>query len=449
MDSCDDIFKKGCLNAFVNLIGKYIRENCGTWELGADSGAAEREESVRTLLDEAYKASLMEEEGRKVRFRLLVDLFHSPDSETGLFMQVRFAGEEKVSADTLRRFAPMVPPDEYGLVVYLEKDKLLVRGISNTRFAHPKPPFFELLITAPGCMNMSYGEETIYSYKRGAIVEYEAGSNVHRTENKPQTLAHVFGTDIFKDALDKAKKEYLGFLRCRFPEKALPDYRKEDCHWFLCMQLAHLVRRMRKAGHGGAIFLIPSFEQTQSFFGGVDVNKDRPNGKWQKAHMCRRGTNTARPPFNWPGWFLLEDICITGFKSGDYYHQKYNDSWKYGQFYNELDASVRLTAMDGGVFLGPDFQPLLFGVHLHIPERLEIAEYEDGFTEEIKANNGDDSIGGGLRHRSACAHCLENGHIGFVMSQDGELTVLCSRKKDGRNRLVAWQGIEDIEASPK
>ncbi len=470
MDSCENIFNAGCLHTFVSQVENFLEKKL-------DALSETKSEALRSLFDEAYKASLLEEEGRRVRFRLLVDILHTPESELFMHMQVCFDNwkDFKIEAGTLRRTSPIAPPEKYGFVVFMGEKDLFVCGISDTSsFEYQPPSIFQLLVTAPACMDVIYGKETIYSYHRGAILEYTSEFNPN-TKNKPRNFTQVVNNEYFKHALSDTVKEYLTFLRHRLPSIVITVGCVRRCYAHLCKQLAYGIDSLRKVGSGGAVVFIPGFKKMHEYLEGVDAESGDASDKWQKAHICC-GKINARAPFNWPGWDLLETACFSAHKSendpydeshpvafeNDPYDESHPISFENALYdeshpiffendpYDEsnlisfdLKAGAQLTAMDGSVFVGPNFQPLLFGVHLHIPKNMVIQEYWDGF-EDREVSVSDNPLGG-LRHRSAFVHCKQHGHISFVMSQDGYLTIVCpsaKTNKRGEEMLVAWRQIE-------
>lgn len=390
------VYPRDLARAFLDRL-----RGTGSWELlrkqeedpnCADlaSGNRRRFELVRPLpsvseiahmLDVAYVASLLEEEGRGVRCAFG---FLSPDGAIGLrFGTFRFASPRPFNPATVAKLAPAVQTGRTEFGVWVVNGELVIWGLihhGDQSFAidlEHKPTHFSVRILRPGTFTVHFDErlQLLFSRDHGHFFEY--------------------GLDLLGTMRDRAAIE--------------PD---------VAAALCRLSRRMLAHGHGGTILV---------------VDKD----------ATHRGLmlHPAMTPSTSPDLILQAAMRRDERVSSGEGRQKDEPVGQYVRRRREierahdeaLDFVAHLTAVDGAVVLDNELGLLGAGGTIQTPDVAMPAEVvlEDprALGQERRAPLA--SLGGN-RHRSAVCFCAqqESLALALVASQDGDLSFF-ARRKDG------------------
>ena len=338
-------------------------------------------DQVARMVDVGYVASLLEEEGRRVRcgFGYL--------SEAGAnalrFKTFRFATPMPFRPATLAKLAPAAEVGRTELGVWEEHGELVVWGLihhGDQTFAidlEHKPTYFSARILRPGTFTVHFDERLhlLFSRDHGHFFEW--------------------GLDLLGTMRDRAG--------------IAPD---------VASALCRLARRMLAHGHGGTILV-------------VDKDADHVG---LVAHAAL--APAARPDQLLADAMQLDeramvgDLKQEGESIGQYVHRRVRIEKAHDE---ALDFVAHLTAVDGAVVLDNELGLLGAGTTILTPDSAMpeeiVIEHPLFLGQEKRAPV---AMLGGNRHRSAVCFCAQQKGLALalVASQDGDLSFL-ARRKDG------------------
>ena len=337
---------------------------------------------VREMVDVSYAGSLLEEEGRRVRFALA---FLSPEGaralsygvfrfRTPLPLESAALAKAAMATDASRTALGVQPsssgePEIWGMLHHGDRSY----GLSLER----DPTYFSVRILRAGTFTVHFDERLVLLFCRDH--------------------ARFFDRSI----------DLLGTLRERGSVTAAA-----------ANDLVRLSRRMLAHEHGGTILVARSASITDgltlhhafSVGDGEHTLLKEALAQHEDALSTPEGSldpNEARP-------FTIKNP-----------EEEHDEA---------LDFVARLTAVDGAVVVQDDLALLGFGATIATPEA--------GIPEEINvedpAGSGEVKMTpitelGGSRHRSAACYCAQqrDAALAFVASQDGDLSVFI-RREDGQ-----------------
>jgi hypothetical protein len=339
------------------------------------------ESQVRALLDAAFFASMLEEEGRRVTFTLA---FVSPRSipESWDLEAVVFAKPIELHPRSVAKLAPSALPDVTYIGVApndlgdLEIWGLVHRGDRTFGIDLDFPPsFLQVRVHRAGTISARYISNLLFLYTKGAI--------------------HFLNVP----------KDLLGQLRDRFGLEPV-----------VAQVICRLSLRVLEHGHGGALLVVAhgSAPARLSYHPSYRPH-DGPSQLLKLAVEEYEADNGASPP---PGLGSQ--------------HQRYGTERRYS---DALTFIARLTAVDGATVLDDRLYLLGFGAIVQTSDAPEsiVVQVEDVYTGETSTTAVGDYPG--TRHRSAIQFCASqpDGSLALAMvaSQDGQLSVFAkAREKD-------------------
>lgn len=339
------------------------------------------EASLARMLDVGYVASLLYEEGRRVRCALG---YLSPQGASSLGLNTfRFSSPLPFAPATLAKLAPAAQPGRTELGVWIEDGELVVWGFihhGDPDFAlelEPIQPYFSTRIIRPGTLAAYFDERLLLLFARDHGQFFERGVN------------------LLKDIRDRAlMKPSVASALCR------------------------IARRMLVRGHGGTLLVVDS---------GMKASGLVPHPALTPASSPDRMLADA---------VLLDARARTGeLRQDDEHLARYvARRVRIERAHDEaLDFIARLAAVDGAVVLDSELNLLGAGVTIQTPRSATPKEV----VIEDPARRGELvsvplATLGGNRHRSAVCFCAQQprGAFAMVASQDGDLSVV-SRQSDG------------------
>lgn len=379
---------------------------------------------VEQFISVAYQASLLQEEGRPVRCRLLLsaptDLPALPPTSAQHVLPL--AVPRPYDAQEIRRLSPALQsPDSILAVQATATADLLMWGIlrrphawdqeAGTWLAPPVAAPLALLldVRGPGSLDFYCGSQRLLTLQQGAIdghgfLEYPVAWGRGR-----------FGENVRA-------------VRHRLPQadaKAVPGLRP------LLVQLWanfvwRVISRVRHGGHGGMLAFLPT-EKVAEYVGPAATL--RPKYQVQTpagdpyyidltAAIVRRLLELGS--LSWPRYQQATDAHLVELQ---------------GTLGRYADLLADLMTVDGALVLTKQLAIVGFGMEVYAPHLplTDIYRALNAQGSELRAEAPD---GGGTRHRAAYRLCLaQPDSVAIVVSQDGGLRFVHSQAP----RIVFWE----------
>ncbi|MGI4834015.1 MAG: putative sensor domain DACNV-containing protein [Janthinobacterium lividum] len=375
-------------------------------------------ELLTQLLDVAYQASLLQEEGRPVRGHLVFapeQYVRDAAPQSANYQLLRFTQPRPYHEQELRRLSPTVQRPGHLLAVGSSPAGVLVIwGMVLTvrpwdyaqEPANPAylPPALFVHVYGPGNLAFFCGAERVLVLQQGQVVNL----------NQPTfPLAWIRGhfneaAPLYNEATTAAARTGLELAR----------------------QLArHTTRRTlaqaRKAGHGGMLVLVPS-AQAAALVGpdrllrpkyGVQANELGTRYLSLLTRLVERSRQLGLD--SWAAYRVAADGLLQSLHT---------------ELEHFADLLADLMTVDGALVLNKRFEILGFGVEIHAPALPTPYVYRalDPEATQLQAEAADS---GGTRHRAAYRLCqAEAGCLIMVVSQDGGVKFV--RQQQGQ--VVFW-----------
>lgn len=336
---------------------------------------------VTQLLDVAYVASLMEEEGRSVRCAFG---YLSAEGAGSLgFGTYRFASPEAFTPSKVAKLAPVAQPGRTELGVWAQDGTLFIWGLihhGDQTFAidlEHKPTYFSARILRAGTFTVHFDQrlQLLFARDHGAFFDY--GLDLQGTMRDRAGLAPLVAT-----------------------------------------ALARLAARMLLLGHGGTILV---------------VDKDLPR-IGLIAHPSLAPTDGIDTLL--ADAVAMDEQVVAGSlkQEGESPEQYTRRGMQIEKAHDQaLDFVAHLTAVDGAVVLDDELGLLGAGFTIQTPDHAAPAEVvlEDPRQMGVERRVLLSSLGGN-RHRSAVSFCSQQKGLALalVASQDGNLSFF-ARRDDG------------------
>lgn len=373
-------------------------------------------QTLRQLIDVAYFASQIKEEGHDISFTLaLVNLEDASHmlSQRG-WTPLPFAEPRPFSVSEIAKLAPTIDGSQSAIGVRNDGDKLLIWGVLLT-------------------------DRSQYKLKRG-----ESGTCAFYGPPHLRLLVPHRGRLIF----EVFEKRLLEFQDGKIIAQYLPAF-SEDGHVFRYLQsrkvsgdypirrpIHSLARRIMDSGHGGTLLVI-------------DLEESHRISHCVLKYQMKKEVNIIRS--------LCQEIEMSeSFRSALSLQDQISDKWRHlpheiSQKYvilNEvLDGVAKLAAVDGALAITTDLTLLSFGVRINCEKAANVYQANDLFAREIIPA---DMTSLGTRHNSGAAFAsFYPRSMVFVASQDGIGTVF---RRHGAN-VIMWRPVEldvllDIDEAP-
>jgi hypothetical protein len=380
-------------------------------------------------LSAAFQASLMAEEARSTRFRLLLTAPERlPDSGApnhGV-LRLSFDHSRPLNADELRRLAPAVPFETALIGARTEQGKLRIWGVAHSgpawlapawggRSAVPNWTYDPIIhVTAPGQLAVRCAGQLIGALERGLLVD--AALDVFDSNWLPA---------MFAREREVVQEEHAA-LQTRV---ASPTSVEHSLIGKVAQQmLRRAIQLVRGARHGGLILIVDARGGAERpALRGLRLKysfaQDEPSHRYRTLLFQ-----------------ILEAVAATT--------EKESVGWldfasNQSAYFEELEQAVfeqsrvlaNLAAIDGALVLDKRFGVLGFGAEvsaeLPTPERVWRATDTEG---QVRSQEDIENVG--TRHRAA--YRFVNDHpdgLAVVISQDGGVSFVANRER----QVVFWE----------
>jgi DisA bacterial checkpoint controller nucleotide-binding len=410
-------------HAYPPDLARYVE---GNWPHG--SKLALSPALFEEALGVAFQASLLTEETRATRFRLLLT---PPDQlpETGSpkqgVLRLRFDALRPFTADELRRLAPAVPFETALIGVHVDDGRLRIWGVAHSGPAWLAPtwggrsvvPNWTLdpivHVTGPGHIAVRSAGKLIGALERGLVVD--ATLDVFDSEWLPAMFARE-REDI--RAAHEASQE--GVASPTSAEHSLVG--KVGQH-----MLRRAIQLVRGAQHGGLILVLNTAGASEASQRGLrlkySLGQDEPSHRYRSLLLRileAVARSTTKASVGWADFAASESIELMALEQ---------------EVFELSRVLANLTAIDGALVLDKRLGVLGFGAEvsaeLPTPRRVFRALDAEG---QVRQPEEVENVG--TRHRAA--YRFVNDHpdgLAVVISQDGGVSFVANRNGD----VVFWE----------
>lgn len=380
---------------------------------------------LRQLLSVCYQASLLRDEGRPVRFRLILcepEAFAgSEDTPYGLCV-LPFSKPRGLTTNNLRRLASAAPVEHAlistrirrggGLEIWglVHSGEAWLRALEGRRRAFPMlPPVLVINVTGPGNLTVGKGSLAVTRLLGGRVVTPAPGVLEVKLANPEDAAVNaLFLTAHQRNRAQRGRSwAQVGLL-------LVGQFRRQIA--------LRLLNAMRRLNHGGTLIILP-------------LALVRQSRRWQRVLKL----NYAFPPS--PArrrlfTLVLDLIAALADDCGRRFGPRHQVKWR--DYLDSSDAAVRradeaiteaihflagLSAVDGALVIGQPLELLGFGAEisgqLHSVDEVARALNVSGTRIRMES-----VLNEGTRHRSAYRLCQAlSGVVAVVISQDGSLRI--------------------------
>jgi hypothetical protein len=384
-------------------------------------------EQLAKILEIAYFASMETEEGRPLKFALI--LRASTEADEPGYGVARFAERRSLSSSEIRRLAPATGLCSTFIAVESNDDKSFIWGtvdmgsewslLQNAERTSGVGLPFHLVITvsAPGTISLKFSDSLLYSVERGQ----SAQKSYNVLKSGP---VHEF----FRPVMDQMLKESFpngdGLLLDKFNYLS---YGNEYLRF-----LARTLRYAEELGHGGTIIVIRKEDKARiNNFLSIKypiINCTPWNELVQYVKLTSDEIEFSKLVDGKP---LVERASIDTWKLANRKCEKLGL-----QLIDHSRFLARLTQVDGALILTEQLEVLGFGA---IIKDLSDTSQSFRFCKDESCVSFDERErdGYGTRHRSTMSLCEKVDCIAFVLSQDGGVKALMKQA----NHVLLWQSV--------
>lgn len=389
------------------------------------------QETIEELISTCYQASLLKDEGRQVRFRLILsdpDRFIPSEGPPLGLHRIQLTNPRPFNEHELRRLSPAM--DFYRTLIgagEMGKGRLLLWGFLNSgprwiqtiQGGRLKPQFLPgalvVRVTGPGRVSVCKGLITIATLAGGRVVR--PSMDVLDSSWLPKCFSDTRSefASLYNSQRERMQKPW-----------AILDY------YFVKLMAQQVVRRvisiMRNINHGGTLIIIPheltpEFDSENRYIAiKYRFAEEEPRRRLRTLILGlmyalaeeygRRGG--ASKTVGWNEYSASKDETVLRLDEG---------------MFEMAHLIAHLSAADGAVVMNKRFELLGFGGEIlgkldEVKTVAKALDAEGDYTERVSTE------GVGTRHRSAYRLCNElHDAIAIVVSQDG--TVRFIKWKDG------------------
>jgi len=383
---------------------------------------------LEDALAAAFQASLMVEEARATRFRLLLTSPEQlPDAGTpnqGV-LRLKFDHGRPLYADELRRLAPAVPFETALIGAHAEHGKLRIWGVAHSGPAWLAPTWggrsivpnwtYDPIIhvTGPGQLAVRCAGQLIGALERGLVVD---------------AALDVFDSNWLR-ALFARERQVIQEEHAALQAQVASRTSVEPSLIGKVAQqmLRRAIQLVRGARHGGLILIVDTAGGTERPLRGLRLKysfaQDEPSHRYRTLLFQiveAVAAITAKDSVGWLDFASNQSVRFEELEQALFEHSR---------------VLANLTAIDGALVLDKRFDVLGFGAEvsaeLPTPERVWRA-----VDAEAQVRKPEEIENVGTRHRAA--YRFVNDHpdgLAVVVSQDGAVSFVANRE----GRVVFWE----------
>lgn len=388
-----------------------------------DQAGAPTEEQIREVCDTLYAASLLKEEGRSVRARVIIappDAFHTDDGPPDGVHAIRFTSSHPFTANEIKRLSPAASFFHSAIAIWPDRDRgIRIWGILNTG-----QRWMNLVAGGRKPIGREIAHPALHVRDPGWLLFYQ-GYNL---------LAEWRGTEFHGPRLDVFQ---IGLLTERFADfrRKMVEELSDDClPCNLCLEtyasLSHLISRqfvkrvtnlVRTSGHGGSMVMLPySEDDTQLAAQWIDCKYSAEEDESGLRFRTLLQSIIRRVGQLCPVDSTLEEAWQIFRNSNDAELDDLEEA-----FFELARLYADLMQVDGALVVDQRMCLIGFGGEIRVDRSvLQVSQAFDPDGNILVDWNVQND---GTRHRSVYRLCsVEPKVIGFVISQDSQVRLIAN-----------------------
>lgn len=402
------------------------------YQLSARPGDGPTQEQIAGLCDVLYASSLLKEEGRSVRARVVIappDAFAAEDGPPDGVHAVRFAVQHSLTPHSIKGLSPAAGFFHSAIAIWPDRERgFRIWGILNTG-----PRWMNSVAGGRKPVGVEFPHPIIHVRDPAWLLFYHGQSLIAEWRGKEfhGPRMDVFESRLLRDRFAGHRLSLIeSLLECCLPPSLGVDDYAELTHLISLQFVKRVISLVRTSGHGGSLVFLP--DDTEGMETAI---------KWID---CKYNIT---PDFAEPRFRVLLENMIRRVGELSPSNSSAADAWNL--FKNSSDAELdrleesffelaRLVAdlmqVDGAVVLDKSLRLIGFGGEIRVDRNvLQVSQAQDLEGRLMKPWNVQSD---GTRHRSVYRLCsVEPGMIGFVISQDSHVRMIANVD----DSVVFWQ----------
>ena len=377
-------------------------------------------------LSVAFQASLMVEEARPTRFRLLLtapERLPATGTPNQGVLRLRFDRSRPLYADELRRLAPAVPFETALIAAHAEHGKLRIWGVAHSgpawlaptwggRSVVPNWTYDPIIhVTAPGQLAVRRAGQLIGALERGLLVD---------------AALDVFDSNWLRALFARERQELQEEHAAQQASVASPTSIEHSLIGKVAQQmLRRAIQLVRGARHGGLLLIVDTRDRAplRGLRLKYSLAQDEPSHRYRTLLFQiveAVAASTVKDSIGWSDFAENQSARFEELEQALFEHSR---------------VLANLAAIDGALVLDKRFGVLGFGaeVSAELPTPTQVFRAIDT---EGQLRQAEDIENVGTRHRAA--YRFVNDHpdgLAVVISQDGGVSFVANREQ----QVVFWE----------
>jgi len=392
-------------------------------ECVADRGPAPMTEDIRQLCEVLYSASLLREEGRPVRARVMIappEAFETNLGPPGGIHALRFAVPHNLTANEIKRLSPAASFFHSVVAVWPEQGKgFRIWGLLNTGTR-----WLNLIAGGRKPMGTEFPHPVIHVRDPGWLLFYYGYRLMTEWRG---TEFHGPRLDVFQTGL---LNERFAHLRQRLVDELAPDCLPPTldndsyadlCHLIAIQFIKRIINLVRSSGHGGSLIFLPAGDAgTDAAARWIDCKYPaEPDAAGLRfRHLLQRilrrvGQLSPEGATLAQAWEVFKNSTDAELDNLE------EAFFELARFFSDL------MQVDGALVLDQRLCVIGFGGEIRVDRNLlQVGHAQDLDAKVITTWNPQAD---GTRHRSVYRLCsVEPRVIGFVISQDSQVRLIAN-----------------------
>src|SRR6187431_149418 len=383
---------------------------------------------LEDALAAAFQASMLLDEARMTRFRLLLtapEQLPATGTPNQGVLRLKFDRSRPLNADELRRLAPAVPFETALITAHVEESKLRIWGVAHSgpawlaptwggRSVVPNWTYDPIIhVTAPGQLAVRCAGQLIGALERGVVVD---------------AALDVFDSNWLRSLFARERQviqEEHAALQAQVASRTAVE--PSLIGKVAQQMLRRAIQLVRGARHGGLILIVDTAGGAERPLSGLRLKysftQDEPSHRYRTLLFQiveAVAAITSKESVGWLDFVSNQSVRFEELEQALFEHSR---------------VLANLTAIDGALVLDKRFDVLGFGAEvsaeLPTPERVWRAVDTEG---QIRHPEEIENVG--TRHRAA--YRFVNDHpdgLAVVISQDGGVSFVANRER----QVVFWE----------